>query len=125
MEEHDGGPDFFKKPVLINAGKPLSSGKKTFETPGLIRERTCWWDGAAAEQARKAKGVRGTSAFAQQDVQGEGEQGEEGEPDIPSQTVGVTEETVPDEPAAVEQPHTSSRWGSKLSHSFSKLHTRA
>ena len=41
MEEHDGGPDFFKKPVLINAGKPLSSGKKTFETPGLIRERTC------------------------------------------------------------------------------------
>lgn len=32
MEEHDGGPDFFKKPVLINAGKPLSTGKKPFKT---------------------------------------------------------------------------------------------
>ena len=26
MDKHDGGPDFFKKPVLINAGKPLSTG---------------------------------------------------------------------------------------------------
>lgn len=58
-------------------------------------------------------------------MQGEAEEGEEGEPGIPSQTVEGTEETVADEPAAVEQPHASSRWGSKLSHSFSKLHTRA
>ena len=27
MDEHDGGPNFFKKPVLINAGKPLTPGK--------------------------------------------------------------------------------------------------
>ena len=25
MSKHDGGPTFFKKPVLINAGKPLST----------------------------------------------------------------------------------------------------
>ena len=27
MDTHDGGPNFFKKPVLINAGKPLTPGK--------------------------------------------------------------------------------------------------
>ncbi|MCJ1481511.1 hypothetical protein MMC06_001670, partial [Schaereria dolodes] len=76
MDEHDGGPNFFKKPVLINAGKPLST----------------------AEKARLQLGVEGTSAFVEPQLENEDTSG-------PTQTTADVNnpDTEADEPVPTKQ----------------------
>ena len=70
-----------------------------------------------AEKARKDLGVHGTSAFQSPPEEKEIEDGDE-------QAAGIAQDEA-DEPVPVvqEKTHGFSKWGSKLSSHFSKLHT--